>query len=1492
MKHKRILSIPAVITLITACFVFTTASNARENVKTSSGKTTPKSPSILAVCGNPTAQTDLEINNVRCKLQTAGDMWWDFTLGAAGSGADAARYEIPKNSGLHSIYAGALWVGGYDQAGQLRVAGQEYGHANGKNDFWPGPLDTTDASIEDIDCNKYDKHFSISRKEVEDFVNGLAPATSAINNWPGNGDVSKGQAQYLAPFVDKNADGLYNPSDGDYPKFDLEGTECDPVNCIPKDVLYGDQLLWWVFNDKGDIHANTTGKPIGLEIRTQAFGFVTDDEINNMTFYNYRIINRSTYQLDTCYFGIWCDADLGNPQDDYAGCDVSRGLGYTYNADNDDESTDGYGANPPAVGIDFFRGPITNPTGVPGDGIDNNRDCQVDELCEQAIMSKFVYYTNGGGSSQADPINAVEYYNYLSGKWQDGTRWTYGGTGYLSGGTPADFMYPGSSDQQYAWGTGGNCQAKGVIQAPWEETVTCTNKCDRRMMQSAGPFTLLPGAVNVITTGVVWAQASSGGAKASVSLLLSADDKAQALFDNCFKVLNGPDAPDLTIQELDKKLILYISNKPSSNNAAENYSEFDPFITLFDSLGNKLPCADTTYNFEGYKIYQLKNAFATNLEDPDEAQLVAQCDLKNGVDRIINYEFDASLGGSVPKEKVVGADQGVFHSLVVTKDLFAKGDPTLINHKTYYFMATAYGYNNYKPYKQDIVPALSDNVCPLPDSPPPAMDGQKKPYKQGRKNILAYSAIPHNPAPGSGGTEMHSDYGDALALKVTRIEGNGNGGNVLDFTAATVNSILSSGVYSLSSPTNALYSTPEYELGKGPLPVFKVIDPLNVNMPASTTFTLWFIPDTASSSATVNLGNSKWKLKNNSTGDTISSDQTIKFGYEQLIIEWGVSFNIEQITQPGSASSTNNGFLEASMSSNSWLTAFADKDTAYYSNWIRSGADAVTSDGFSGDFNLALPDSVGPVDEGEYYEGVLGGTWAPYRLCANSASTPLTSAKYYGGPGWKSTYTNTTRMSDLASVDVVFTNDNSKWSRCVVLETCDDSVFTEHLKTSGANNNRGGLKLGKRRGYSVDKNGNTSASGTPISTNPNDPNYIDSIGMGWFPGYAINLETGERLNICFGENSALTSSVGAISYNSLVGTFQVAPIKETVTGGTSGATGVMVTDNGFTIRIKNIAGTFSVGETITGSISGATAIISKYTTFEQNGRDMKWNPTANVYGENPWDSTGAGPVLGGMHFIYVFGHNRDSSSDLTFNINIPRYDEGRLIDSLLSSGSPYGFPLDVASKRKVFRDAMWVNIPLLSTGNTLLSSDATVRLRVAKPYKIGYSPSYSAGIPAAGDTVYSDISLAQQNNNYPKYTFSTADLETHTGDAEVLKDALDLINIVPNPYYAYSSYETSGLDNRVKITNLPEKCTVSIYNLSGALIRKYKKAEAFTNHTPKGFADPDNAWHDGSLDWDLKNTAGIPISSGVYIIHIEVPGAGEKILKWFGVMRPIDLDSF
>ena len=193
------------------------------------------------------------------------------------------------------------------------------------------------------------------------------------------------------------------------------------------------------------------------------------------------------------------------------------------------------------------------------------------------------------------------------------------------------------------------------------------------------------------------------------------------------------------------------------------------------------------------------------------------------------------------------------------------------------------------------------------------------------------------------------------------------------------------------------------------------------------------------------------------------------------------------------------------------------------------------------------------------------------------------------------------------------------------------------------------------------------------------------------------------------------------------------------------------------------------------------------------------------------------------------------------------------------------------NEKRVFRDCAWVgsalsnpDFPMLSIEEGLIPNETRVSLRVATPYA-----KYSNVVTDTDDTE------GAENNWDPLYRFSTADVATRNNQNAVLVDMLDEINIVPNPYYAYSQYETNKLDNRIKIVNLPEVCTVRIYNLSGTLIRTYDKADPLTY-----------------VDWDLKNEANVPIAGGVYIIHIDVPNVGQAVRKWFGVMRPVDLDNF
>ncbi|MFT7452784.1 MAG: hypothetical protein ACI9VN_003520, partial [Patescibacteria group bacterium] len=145
------------------------------------------------------------------------------------------------------------------------------------------------------------------------------------------------------------------------------------------------------------------------------------------------------------------------------------------------------------------------------------------------------------------------------------------------------------------------------------------------------------------------------------------------------------------------------------------------------------------------------------------------------------------------------------------------------------------------------------------------------------------------------------------------------------------------------------------------------------------------------------------------------------------------------------------------------------------------------------------------------------------------------------------------------------------------------------------------------------------------------------------------------------------------------------------------------------------------------------------------------------------------------------------------------------------------------------------------------------------------------------------------NNGNPSYLFNTRGL----GPTEVTSDeekdtALDAISVVPNPYYGFSDYETDQFSNIVKITNLPAKATITIYSLEGKFIRQYVRDEQEMSTVGESNPSVRNRQYLPDLEWDLKNNAGIPVASGVYLIHVSADGLGERTLKWFGVARQFD----
>jgi hypothetical protein len=696
--------------------------------------------------------------------------------------------------------------------------------------------------------------------------------------------------------------------------------------------------------------------------------------------------------------------------------------------------------------------------------------------------------------------------------------------------------------------------------------------------------------------------------------------------------------------------------------------------------------------------------------------------VKNGITQLINWEVDPDLNALVPQDMTLSTNNsGVFTSFQIREDVFATGDRSLINHKEYYFTIIAYGQNQYQVF-----------------NPTTASGGQKIPFLAGRRNIKTYTAIPHQIDSEKGGTIQVAQYGDGP--EITRLDGVGNGGGELELTLTEVKDIMDGN--GTGQPT--------YMGGLGPVAI-KVVDPLEVKN-GEYTLTL----DGAN-------GNAQWEITDGAGAVIATADTTISFYNEQIIPDLGLSIAMQQAPAPGGddEGTYDNGVIFSEIiyedpSKEWWFGIKDDKSYTPY-NWILAGTNTNPTE----EPATLYPDQNG--DAKGNFENIVNGTWGPYMYASANNRSVVGGFDNYGMGPAQSIGRNLNDAADLHSVDIVFTTDVNKWTRVPVFEMAEEAALSEH----------GDKKLTQRQdtSWTIENGALKRAPGL-------EP------GWSYFPGYALDIETGKRLNMAFGENSWLPG---------------------------------------------------------------------------QNGNDMLWNPT-EVQIMLPGNTVNGGYVFGGQHVIYVFADEdkiSGSNTDLEYQGANPNdWPLKDLMADLVKTGG-----LGNIAKANFWRACRWIGMPTLRPGNNF---DPYTELPTQTRIRIRMNSAYSNRVLADGP-----------NGGNPQFLFNTANIATRTYQDTIGKGAMETIRVVPNPYYGFSTYEASQLDNLVKITNLPETCTISIFTPNGTMIRQIRKDNSMTY-----------------VEWDLKNTYNVPIASGVYIIHVDAGALGEKIVKWFGALRPVDLNSF
>lgn len=410
-----------------------------------------------------------------------------------------------------------------------------------------------------------------------------------------------------ADYHDGDGDGIYNP-------VDLNGNDkWDATEDCPD--LLGDETVWCVFNDglPASQRRWNTISPKGIVVRQTIFAYSNIISLENIIFIRYKILNTGAVSnlMDSVYFGIWDDVDLGNPVDDLVGCDIGLRSQFTYNDGPDDE----FGNNPPAFLVKLLAGPHSYIPGetfidINADGIfESDLDVPVDTAFYHngEILGKKLYpgaknlepisaiNNRGGDPFIKEPNTAEEARNYMLGQSVTGQpidpcTWPY--SNVLAG-------VSCSTLDNKLWYSG-----DPVTQVGWIHTVTG----DNRQLVNMGPFKLEAGKpVEILAAYVV---GRGEDALSSITVAKNISNAALNLYNANF----------------DTNFVVEIEEQfnPSNNfdfHLSQNYpNPFNPSTSIQYALNNR--------QFVTLKVYDVLGNEVTTLVNEEKGTGVYQVEFK------------------------------------------------------------------------------------------------------------------------------------------------------------------------------------------------------------------------------------------------------------------------------------------------------------------------------------------------------------------------------------------------------------------------------------------------------------------------------------------------------------------------------------------------------------------------------------------------------------------------------------------------------------------------------------------------------------------------------------------------------------------------------------------------------------------------------------------------------------------------------------------------